>query len=225
MRRWPVGVAVATVEVRGTRLGLTVSSLVSLALEPPLVGISVARQAAFHELLREAGGFAASLLAGDQVALASTSRAACRRSRCGPGSTSPRARAGRSSTAPSAGSSAARGRARGRRPHLLLAQVERAEGGAACSGSAATTGAHDRGGRLRPRRRRRRLGAGLGRRPRAARARARPLARGRAGGDDGDELARVVGVHARRDRPPSRRRRSTPRSSAGCSSATASSCR
>ena len=70
MRRWPVGVAVATVEVRGTRLGLTVSSLVSLALEPPLVGISIARQAAFHELLREAGGFAASLLAGDQVALA-----------------------------------------------------------------------------------------------------------------------------------------------------------
>ena len=56
--RLPVGVAVATVEVDGTRLGLTLSSLVSLALEPPLVGISVARQAAFHELLRDAGGFA-----------------------------------------------------------------------------------------------------------------------------------------------------------------------
>ena len=70
MRRYPVGVAVATVEVDGTRLGLTLSSLVSLALEPPLVGISVARQAAFHELLREAGGFAVSLLAGDQLELA-----------------------------------------------------------------------------------------------------------------------------------------------------------
>jgi flavin reductase (DIM6/NTAB) family NADH-FMN oxidoreductase RutF len=70
MRRYPVGVTVATVEVRGTRLGLTLASLVSLALEPPLVGISVARQAAFHELLREAGGFAASLLAGDQLGLA-----------------------------------------------------------------------------------------------------------------------------------------------------------
>ena len=70
MRRFPVGVAVATVEIEGTRLGLTLSSLVSLALEPPLVGISVAHQAAFHELLREAGGFAASLLAGDQLALA-----------------------------------------------------------------------------------------------------------------------------------------------------------
>ena len=70
MRRYPVGVAVATVEVEGTRLGLTLSSLVSLALEPPLVGISVARQAAFHELLREAGGFAVSFLAGDQLELA-----------------------------------------------------------------------------------------------------------------------------------------------------------
>ena len=70
MRRYPVGVAVATVEVDGTRLGLTLSSLVSLALEPPFVGISVARQAAFHELLREAGGFAVSLLAGDQLELA-----------------------------------------------------------------------------------------------------------------------------------------------------------
>ena len=70
LRRYPVGVAVATVDVEGTRLGLTLSSLVSLALEPPLVGISIARQAAFHELLREAGGFAVSLLAGDQIELA-----------------------------------------------------------------------------------------------------------------------------------------------------------
>jgi flavin reductase (DIM6/NTAB) family NADH-FMN oxidoreductase RutF len=70
MRRYPVGVAVATVEVEGTRLGLTVASLVSLALDPPTVGMSIGRQAAFHELLREAGGFAVSLLAGDQIELA-----------------------------------------------------------------------------------------------------------------------------------------------------------
>jgi flavin reductase (DIM6/NTAB) family NADH-FMN oxidoreductase RutF len=70
MRRFPVGVAIATVEIERTRLGLTLSSFVSLALEPPLAGISVSRQAAFHELLREAGGFAVSLLAGDQVAVA-----------------------------------------------------------------------------------------------------------------------------------------------------------
>ena len=70
MRRYPFGVAVATVDVDGNRLGLTVSSLVSLALEPPFVGLSIWRQAAFHELLREAGGFAVSLLADDQLELA-----------------------------------------------------------------------------------------------------------------------------------------------------------
>ena len=40
------------------------------ALEPPLVCISIAHQAAVHELLREAGGFAVSLLSADQEPLA-----------------------------------------------------------------------------------------------------------------------------------------------------------
>jgi flavin reductase (DIM6/NTAB) family NADH-FMN oxidoreductase RutF len=63
-------VAVLTVDVEGERLGLTVGSLVSLSLTPPLVGVSVSRQAAMHELLRNARGFALSLLAGDQEAIA-----------------------------------------------------------------------------------------------------------------------------------------------------------
>ena len=46
------------------------SAVVSLSLEPPLVGVAVSRQAAMHELVREAGGFALSLLAGDQDAVA-----------------------------------------------------------------------------------------------------------------------------------------------------------
>jgi flavin reductase (DIM6/NTAB) family NADH-FMN oxidoreductase RutF len=70
MRGFPAGVAVLTVDVEGERLGLTVGSVVSLSLEPPLVGASVSRQAAMHELLRRAGGFAVSLLAGDQEAVA-----------------------------------------------------------------------------------------------------------------------------------------------------------
>jgi flavin reductase (DIM6/NTAB) family NADH-FMN oxidoreductase RutF len=56
--------------VEGERLGLTVGTVLSLSLEPPLVGVSVSRQAAMHELLREAGGFALSLLRGDQEAVA-----------------------------------------------------------------------------------------------------------------------------------------------------------
>jgi flavin reductase (DIM6/NTAB) family NADH-FMN oxidoreductase RutF len=47
-----------------------VGSLVSLSLGPPLVGVSVSKQASMHELLRRAGGFALSLLAGDQEAVA-----------------------------------------------------------------------------------------------------------------------------------------------------------
>src|SRR6188508_2928927 len=70
MRRHPVGVCVVTVAVDGQRLGVTVASLVSIALEPPLVSISIAHQAATHELLRESGGYAVSILAADQVSLA-----------------------------------------------------------------------------------------------------------------------------------------------------------
>ena len=70
MQRHPTGVAVVTVDLEGERLGLTVASLVSVALEPPLVAISIAHQAALHELLRGAGGFAVSLLGADQLELA-----------------------------------------------------------------------------------------------------------------------------------------------------------
>lgn len=69
-RRWPAGVSVVVAEVDGRRHGLTVSSLVSLSLEPPLVGISIAVDASLHELLRNAGEWGASLLAGDQEHLA-----------------------------------------------------------------------------------------------------------------------------------------------------------
>jgi flavin reductase (DIM6/NTAB) family NADH-FMN oxidoreductase RutF len=70
MARFPAGVAVVTVELRGQRAGLTVASLVSLSLDPPLVGVAVRRDAALHELLREAGEFAVSMLAAGQEALA-----------------------------------------------------------------------------------------------------------------------------------------------------------
>jgi flavin reductase len=59
-----------TVLVDGEATGLTVSSLVPLSLEPPLVGIALRRHAALHELLREAGAFALSILASGQEHLA-----------------------------------------------------------------------------------------------------------------------------------------------------------
>jgi flavin reductase (DIM6/NTAB) family NADH-FMN oxidoreductase RutF len=69
-RRWPAGVSVIVAELDGRRHGLTVSSLVSLSLDPPLVGISIAHQASLHELLRDAGSWSASFLSGDQERLA-----------------------------------------------------------------------------------------------------------------------------------------------------------
>ena len=69
-RLWPAGVSVVVTELDGRRAGLTVSSLTSLSLEPPLVGISIAQQASLHELLRGADEWTASILAGNQEQLA-----------------------------------------------------------------------------------------------------------------------------------------------------------
>jgi flavin reductase len=70
MRRFPAGVAVLTVDLDGERLGLTLGTLVSLSLDPPLVGFAIKREAALHELLRRAGTFGISLLAAGQEGLA-----------------------------------------------------------------------------------------------------------------------------------------------------------
>ena len=70
MGRFPAGVAVVTVAVRGQQVGLTVASLVSLSLEPPLVGFAIRNDAALRELLRDAGRLAVSLLAAGQEAVA-----------------------------------------------------------------------------------------------------------------------------------------------------------
>ena len=70
MREVPQPVSVVTIDAAGQRVGLTVVALVSLSLEPPLVGVAVRHQAALHELVREAGAFAVSILAAGQEALA-----------------------------------------------------------------------------------------------------------------------------------------------------------
>jgi flavin reductase (DIM6/NTAB) family NADH-FMN oxidoreductase RutF len=69
-RRWPAGVSVVVAESAGRRAGLTVSSLVSLSLDPPLVAISLAHVASLYEVLQEAGEWCASILSGEQDRLA-----------------------------------------------------------------------------------------------------------------------------------------------------------
>jgi len=70
MRDVPAPVSVVTVTAEGQSAGLTVNSLVSLSLEPPLAGIALGRHAALHELLRQAGAFAVSILGAEQEHLA-----------------------------------------------------------------------------------------------------------------------------------------------------------
>jgi flavin reductase (DIM6/NTAB) family NADH-FMN oxidoreductase RutF len=70
MQRVPAPVAVVTVTVEGRHAGLTVASLVSLSLEPPLVGFAIRRDAALHELLRESPELALSVLSAGQEHLA-----------------------------------------------------------------------------------------------------------------------------------------------------------
>src|SRR5881227_3619495 len=70
MRLWPHGVSILSVDVDGDRMGVTVSSLVSLSLEPPLIGVSIGKQASLYELFRNAGAFSLSLLGDGQEELA-----------------------------------------------------------------------------------------------------------------------------------------------------------
>jgi flavin reductase (DIM6/NTAB) family NADH-FMN oxidoreductase RutF len=58
-RRWPSGVSVVVAEREGRKARLTVNSLLSVSLEPPLVAVSLALVASLYEVLREAGEWAA----------------------------------------------------------------------------------------------------------------------------------------------------------------------
>src|SRR6266550_6551975 len=71
MRLFPAGVCVVGADAHGDRIAATIGSLISLSLEPPLVGISVGKDLALHELLRTAGAFGVSILRGDQAQVAS----------------------------------------------------------------------------------------------------------------------------------------------------------
>jgi flavin reductase (DIM6/NTAB) family NADH-FMN oxidoreductase RutF len=70
MRRFAAGVCVVTTTVDDQHYGITVGSLISLSLEPPLIGVAIGLQSSFHEPLRQAGRFAVSVLAADQDRLA-----------------------------------------------------------------------------------------------------------------------------------------------------------
>ncbi len=67
LRRWASGVTVLTARAGGADLGMTASSFSSLSLSPPQVLVCVAKSAAIHAAVVEAGGFGITILAEDQM--------------------------------------------------------------------------------------------------------------------------------------------------------------
>ena len=72
MAYWPSGVAVLAVRRRGRLEAITLSSLISISIDPPLVLASIGQHAAIRPALEEAARFTVSILAGDQGRVAST---------------------------------------------------------------------------------------------------------------------------------------------------------
>ena len=66
MRAWVSGVTVVTASHAGERHGMTVSSFTSVALEPPLIIISLQTASRTHQLVSQANVFAVTILAEDQ---------------------------------------------------------------------------------------------------------------------------------------------------------------
>jgi flavin reductase (DIM6/NTAB) family NADH-FMN oxidoreductase RutF len=71
MASYPTGVTiVATRDVNGAPLGLTVNAFTSVSLEPPMVLICIGHKSASHDRLIASGGFAVSMLSESQGDLA-----------------------------------------------------------------------------------------------------------------------------------------------------------
>jgi flavin reductase (DIM6/NTAB) family NADH-FMN oxidoreductase RutF len=62
MRLWATGVAVVSSHHHGVRHGMTVSSFTSISLEPPLVLVSLSKEARTHDLVQRSGVFGVTLL-------------------------------------------------------------------------------------------------------------------------------------------------------------------
>jgi flavin reductase (DIM6/NTAB) family NADH-FMN oxidoreductase RutF len=69
MRRFATGITVVTTLADGVPYGVTVNSLTSVSLTPPLVLICLARYLRIHAAIAATGHFAVNLLAADQEEL------------------------------------------------------------------------------------------------------------------------------------------------------------
>ena len=69
MRSFPQGVTIITTRHGGELYGITVSSFTSVSLSPPLILVSVSKEAPTHEVLLGEESFAVNILASDQASL------------------------------------------------------------------------------------------------------------------------------------------------------------
>lgn len=66
MRAWTTGVTVVTAVHDGQRYGMTVNSLASVSLEPPIVALTLKQLTHTHELVVGSGEFSMTILADSQ---------------------------------------------------------------------------------------------------------------------------------------------------------------
>lgn len=66
MRVFPQGVTVVTTRTEEGPKGITVSSFISVSLDPPLVLVSIARSSQLHDIFKAAKAYAVNFLADDQ---------------------------------------------------------------------------------------------------------------------------------------------------------------
>jgi len=69
MRAWTTGVAVVTARYDGQQYGMTVNSFNSVALEPPVISLTLKRLTHTHELVEKSGEFAMTILSSKQKEL------------------------------------------------------------------------------------------------------------------------------------------------------------
>jgi flavin reductase (DIM6/NTAB) family NADH-FMN oxidoreductase RutF len=66
MRAWTSGVTIVTTSYEGEKHGMTVSSFTSIALEPPIIIISLQTDSRTHKLVSQSNAFGVTVLAQDQ---------------------------------------------------------------------------------------------------------------------------------------------------------------
>ncbi len=69
MRAWTTGVAVVTAAHEDQQYGMTINSFTSVALEPPLVCVTLKRLTHTHELVEKSGKFSVTILSSSQKEL------------------------------------------------------------------------------------------------------------------------------------------------------------